>query len=112
MVQPIVFISHFTVKAGQLVRLKRLAREVASRLEAEKPQTLLYLGLLDDAGKHMTFVHVFADAHAMDRHFEGAEERSASALQLMDPTGWEIYGQPSNAALGSIREAAASAGVQ
>ena len=111
MAEPIVFISHFTVKAGKLEPLKRLARDVASRLEAEKPETLVYLEFLDDEGTGMTFIHVFADAQAMDAHFEGAEERSKAAFELMDPRGWEIYGKPSEVALGAIREAAASAGV-
>ena len=111
MAQPIVFISHFTVKAGKLDRLKQLARDVAERLEAEKPQTALFLEYLTDQGTRMTFVHVFADAEAMDRHVEGAEERSKAAFEFMDPAGWEIYGQPSNAVLDSIRRAATSAGV-
>lgn len=109
--QPIIFISHFAVKAGALDRLKHLGRDVAGRLEADKPQTLLYLEYLNDEGTRMTFVHVFADAHAMDLHFEGAQERSMAAFELMDPAGWEIYGEPSVAALSAIRQAATSAGV-
>lgn len=109
--QPIVFVSHFTVKPGKLDELRRLARDVAERIEADKPETALYLAYLDDKDMHITFVHLFADAEAMDRHFEGAEERSGVAAELMDPAGWEIYGMPSDAALGSVREAARSAGV-
>jgi hypothetical protein len=111
MAEPIVFVSHFAVKAAKLEGLKRLARDTALRLEAEKPETLLYLEYLDDDGTSMTFVHLFADARAMDRHFEGASERSSAALEFMDPSGWEIYGMPSEAALSAIRVAARSAGV-
>jgi quinol monooxygenase YgiN len=108
---PIVFISHFTVKAGKIETLKLLARDVALRLEAEKPQTLVFLHYLDDKGTQVTFVHVFADAEAMDVHFRGAQERSRVAFEFVDPKGWEIYGQPSDAALGTMRKAATSAGV-
>ena len=108
---PIVFISHFTVKAGKLETLKLLAHDVAIRLEAEKPQTLAFLHYLDDKGTQVTFVHVFADAEAMDVHFRGAQERSRAAFEFVDPKGWEIYGLPSDAALGTMRKAATSAGV-
>ena len=112
MALPVVFISHFTVKAGKLDALKQLAREVAARLEVEKPQTSVYLEYLDETSTRMTFVHLFANSQAMDRHFEGAQERSNAAYDFMDPAGWEIYGEPSDAALGMIRQAATSAGVR
>ena len=108
---PIVFISHFTIKAGKLDNLQLLAQEVAARLDAEKPQTLVYLDYLNDHGTQATFVHVFADPDAMDLHIEGADERSRLALEFMDPDGWEIYGQASDAALALVRGMAASAQV-
>ncbi len=111
MAHPIIFISHFTIKPGKLADLKLLAREVATRLEAEKPRTLVFLHYLDDDGTQATFVHMFADPEAMDLHFGGAQERSRVASEFMDPNGWEIYGRPSAAALGTMRQAATSAGV-
>ena len=111
MSHPIVFISHFTIKAGKLDSLKLLAQEIATRLDAEKPQTLVYLDYLNDDGTLATFVHVFPDPQAMDLHFEGADERSRAAFEYMDPSGWEVYGQPSDAAIGAMREMATSAGV-
>lgn len=111
MAHPIVFISHFTIKPGKLDALKLFAREVAIRLEAEKPQTLIFLDYLDQKGTHATFVHMFADPEAMDLHFGGAQERSQSAFEFMNPNGWEIYGKPSEAVLAAMRQAATSAGV-
>ena len=111
MAHPIVFISHFTIKPGKLADLKLLAQEVATRLEAEKPRTLVFLHYLDDDGTQVTFVHMFADPEAMDLHFGGAQERSRVASEFMDPNGWEIYGRPSDAAIGTMRQAATSAGV-
>ena len=111
MAHPIIFISHFTIKPGKLADLKVLAREVATRLEAEKPRTLVFLHYLDDDGTQATFVHMFADLEAMDLHLGGAHERSRVASEFMDPKGWEIYGQPSDAALGTMRQAATAAGV-
>jgi hypothetical protein len=48
----------------------------------------------------------------MDLHIEGAGERARAAYELIEPMGWEIYGQPSSAALGAMRAAAATAGVR
>jgi len=105
---PIVFISHFTISAGKLDRLKLLAHEVSAQLEAEKPQTLTFLIYLDDNGSQATFVHLFANPAAMDLHFRGAEERSRAASELMDPIAWEIYGRPSEAAVAAMRRTATS----
>jgi len=107
---PIVFISHFTISAGKLDRLKLLAHEVSAQLEAEKPQTLTFLIYLDDNGSQATFVHLFANPAAMDLHFRGADKRSRTASEFLDPVGWEIFGQPSDAALAEMRKTATSAG--
>lgn len=111
MAGPIVFISHFAVKEGKLDALRQLTQEATQRLEAAKPRTLAFGGYLAEDGAQMSFVHVFADASSMDEHFEGAEERSSVAYELLDPKGWEIYGEPSQSALQAMRQAASSAGV-
>jgi len=111
MTESIVFVNHFRVKEGKLDGLKRLSQEVLGRLEAEKPRTTAQLAYLNGSGTEMSFVHVFADATAMDLHFQGAEERSGAAYEFMDPAGWEIYGRPSDATLEMMRQAATSANV-
>jgi len=111
MLDPIIFVSHFTIRSGKLGQLKQLANEVTRRLELDKPRTVLYLIYFDRDGTQASFLHLFADPEAMDLHFDGAQERSREALEFMDPNGWEIYGQPSDAALEAIRQAATSAGV-
>jgi quinol monooxygenase YgiN len=83
MSEPIVFISHFRIRAGKLDPFERVARDVTQRLEAEKPRTLLFAAYRDEGGTRATFVHVFADADSMDRHFEGAEERSRAAYEFL-----------------------------
>jgi quinol monooxygenase YgiN len=111
MSEPIVFISHFRVKDGNLDAIGDLARDVTDRLRVEKPQTLLYLSFVDEAGATISFLHAFADAESLDLHNEGADQRSRAAFELVEPTGWEIYGRPSNAALDVFRRAAERAGV-
>ena len=111
MSEPIAFISHFRVREGAAEPLRRLSAQIVAELEAQKPQTLVFLSYLDDERGQVSFVHVFGDAEAMNRHLEGADERSASAYELIEPLGWEIYGRPSDSALNSMRAAAQSTGV-
>jgi hypothetical protein len=111
MTGPIVFISHFIVREGRADDYRRLQAEIAAELSATKPLTLAFLTYLDDAGSRMTAIHVFADAAAMAAHFDGADERSRRAAEVLEPAGWEIYGHPSADAVDMIRAAATSAGV-
>jgi hypothetical protein len=112
MSEPIVFISHFRVRAGKSDGLRRIVEDVTRSLETEKPRTLVYLSYIDAEGANVTFVHAFADAESLDLHFEGAEERSKAAYEFLEPDGWEIYGTPSDAALGMMRRAAEASGVK
>ena len=107
---PIVFISHFHVKEGQLDALRALTSEVVAALDRDRPRTLAYLAYFDTDATGLTIVHVFGDQEAMDLHFEGANERSRAAYQYMEPRGWEIYGSPSDTALETMRAASASTG--
>jgi hypothetical protein len=111
MSDPIVFVSHFRVKEGKLDGLTQLSKPAAARLEAEKPDTLVFLSYLAADGTTASFVHAFADADSMDRHFEGADTRSRAAYEFMVPVGWELYGAPTEPAVDTLRRAATSAGV-
>lgn len=111
MSEPVVFISHFGIKEGTLEDLRRLSEEVIESLRQDKPRTVLFLAYLDDEGTQVSFLHAFPDAESMDLHFEGADERAEAAYRYLEPRGWEIYGRPSEAALESMRQASAGAGV-
>jgi quinol monooxygenase YgiN len=109
--EPIAFISHFLVKQGKRDDVKQLFQDVAKRLEADKPRTLVFLAYLNDIGTQVSFLHVFVDAEAMDIHFEGSDERARAAYEYVAPAGWEFYGRPSQQAMETMRQAATSAGV-
>ena len=110
MSDPVAFISRFRIKAGQRRAYQALATDITPQLQTEKPQTLVFLSYLGDDDL-LTIIHVFADPGSMDRHIEGSDERSAQAMPLLVPLGWEIYGAVSDAALGTLKQAAAGAGV-
>jgi quinol monooxygenase YgiN len=111
MTEPIVFISHFRVKEGKLDGFRRAFQDMTARLQADMPRTLLYVTYADENGMQATIVHVFADADAMDSHFQGSEERSRVAYQFIEPSGWEIYGPAGASAIEMMRGEAAASGV-
>jgi quinol monooxygenase YgiN len=111
MSEPVVFISHLRIKEGAAAGYTQLQREVTPQLEAEKPGTLVFLIYNDQAETRMTAIHVFADAQAMDAHFEGSEDRARRAFEFVEPDGWEIYGPASAAALEQMQRLADGAGV-
>ena len=110
MSEPIVFISHFRIKEGRFDALKQRALDTADGLQLEKPRTILFLSYVDEDRSTISFLHAFADADAMDVHFEGAADRSKAALEFIEPVGWEFYGSPSAVALETMRQAATAAG--
>lgn len=110
MPEPVVFVSHFRIKDGQLDAVRQMTSGATSGLEAEKPRTVLFLSYLDADGATISFLHAFADAEAMDLHVVGSDERSRAAYEYMQPLGWEVYGSPSPAALEALTRAADSVG--
>ena len=66
---------------------------------------------LSEESTPIAFLRLFADAHSLAAHFEGARERARAAFELIEPQGWDIYGSSSSWALESLRKAAAAAGV-
>lgn len=108
---PVAFISHFRIKEGKLRAAREAFTAVATELEASRPRTAAYIAFVDEAGERLSIVHVFPDAEALDLHAAGAGERSKAAFELFEPAGWEIYGEPSAAALKTIEEMAVEWGV-
>ena len=105
---PIVFISRNRVKEGRLEEWRAALTAGAAALRAEKPLTAAFLPYVADNGRDQTIVHVFADSEAFDRHLEGVEERSRGTYELIDPVAFEVYGRPSDEAMGIFRAAAAA----
>jgi len=100
---PIVFISHNTVKDGKLEGFRNAFGQVAQVLDAEKPGTVVYLAFAADDGSEVSVVHVFPDADAMGRHLQGVQQRTGTAVEFIQTTGYEIYGSPSEPVLEAMR---------
>ena len=106
MSEPIVFISTHRIKEGKLDEFKELSRKMTPLIEEGKPNTVFFQSYLNDEGTELTVVHVFPGADAMDLHFEGADERSGSAYEFIQPERFEIYGPASDQVLATMRRQA------
>jgi quinol monooxygenase YgiN len=84
MSEPVAFISRFRIKAGQRPAYEALAADATPRLQAEKPQTLVFLSYVGDE-ELLTIIHVFADAESMDRHFEASERAALRRCRCSSP---------------------------
>lgn len=96
---PIVFISHLKVKEGKLEDFTRFAETVAEKIKAEKPGTVAFLQYHNAVKSELSFVHVFPDAEAVDRHIEGVVERSKAASKFIELIRRELNGMPNAEAL-------------
>ena len=101
--RPIVFISHQRVKPGRFAEFAALFAEGSKVIQADKPGTLVFLGFTDAARGETRIVHVFPDAEAMDRHMQGADERSARAYEFLEPMEIDVYGAPSAGVVSEIQ---------
>ena len=93
MPEPIVFISRHRIAEGRADEFGRAYAAAVDLIRATKPGTTLFAAYVDATGTEVRVVHVFADADAMARHFEGSAERSRSAAGLITPVCFEIYGR-------------------
>ena len=107
---PIVFVSHLRVREGRLGAMRAMTSRVVEQIRADKPLTAAFLAYLSEDESMLTIVHVFADADAMDRHIEGANDRAQAAYELLEQVAWEIYGEPSEQAIATMRAGAAATG--
>jgi len=108
MSEPIVFITHHRIKAGKLEALRRFNQEGFQLIQEQKPATLVLLAYAGADGSEVSFVHIFPDAEAMDLHFQGVDERTKKAYELIQPMSMEIYGSPNEGVLESMKQIAES----
>jgi len=109
MTDPIVFISRNRIRKGMLDSFAQHYRESVPRTEAGKPGTLVQVAYVNEDATQVDIVRVFPSAEAMDRHLQGADDRSKAAYQFIEPTSIEIYGTPGDFSMEMMRKVAGSA---
>lgn len=107
MAEPIVFISHFRIVDGKRMQVESMLAGAADLIGSTKPRTALFAAYVDESGTQARIVHAFPDAAAMASHFEGSDERAQSISELLQVTGFEVYGRAPDAAIAQLARDAA-----
>jgi hypothetical protein len=108
MTGPLVFISRNRVKEGMLDPFRDHYLQSVPLTRASKPETLVQLAYTSEGAAEITIVRLFPDAEALDLQLQGADQRSKAAYQFIEPTGVEIFGEPSEFALQMMKKVAGS----
>jgi hypothetical protein len=103
MSQPLVYVDRSDVREGALEQLKDAVGALADFVERNEPQLMSYSAYFSEDWRQMTVVHVHADSASLDYHLEVAAPRFATFADLLTLSSINIYGEPSEKALGQLR---------
>ena len=104
MSQPLVYVDCSEVREGALEQLKDAIRALADFIEENEPRLLSYIVYFSEDGRQMTVMHVHADSASLDYHMDVAGPRFVRFAELLTLSSIHIYGEPSDKALGQLRD--------
>ena len=102
--QPLVYVDTSEVREGALGQLREAIGALAGFVEENEPQLISYSVYFSEDGRRMTVVHVHADSASLDHHMKVAGPRFAAFADLVRLSSIHIYGEPSEKALGQLRD--------
>ena len=103
---PLVYVDTSDVREGALEALKGAIEELVEFIDANEPQLIAYNVYLSDDGAEMTVVHVHADSASLEYHLDVGGPAFRKLADLITLSSIRIYGEPSERALGQLREKA------
>ena len=104
MSQPLVYVDTSEVRPGKLVQLKVAIKELVKFVEENEPGLVSYSVYFAESGNRMSVVHVHADPASLDYHLDVAGPLFQKFSDLVALSSIHIYGEPSDTALGQLRE--------
>jgi hypothetical protein len=104
MSQPLVYIDCSEVREGALEQLRDAIGGLADFIEENEPQLISYTAYFSEDARQMTVVHVHPDAASLDYHMDMAGPRFGAFADLLTLLSIHIYGEPSDKALGQLRD--------
>ena len=104
MAQPLVYVDCSEVREGALEQLRDAIRGLADFIEENEPQLISYSAYFSEDGRQMTVVHVHPDSASLDYHMDVAGPRFGRFADLLTLSSIHIYGEPSDRALGRLRD--------
>ena len=99
----LLYVDGSEVRPGKLAQLKAAIRELADFVEENEPGLVSYSVYFDENESRMTVVHVHADPASLDHHLEVAGPLFARFADLVTLSSIDIYGEPSDTALGQLQ---------
>ena len=103
MASTVSWILRVNVKDGQVETFRALMEEMVESTKTE-PGTLIYEWFIDGAGRSVHIYERYADSAAVLAHGAVFGEKFAERFMAsMDPTGFDIYGEPSEGREGGVR---------
>ncbi len=104
MSQPLVYVDCSEVRDGALEQLKEAIRALADFIEENEPQLISYAAYFSEDGRQITVMHVHPDSASLDYHMDVAGPRFGRFADLLTLSSIHIYGEPSDKALGQLRD--------
>jgi hypothetical protein len=106
MADPVVFVIRHSVKEGRFNDFNDHYQKSIPQAEKTKHGTIIQLAYINDEATMVDVIRVFPNAEALDLQLQGADERTKTTYQFIEPTSIEIYGTPNNYALEMMKKVA------
>jgi hypothetical protein len=106
MSEPIVFISRNRIKEGKADEFRMHYQQSIQPIFGGKPGTIAQLAYENEESAEVTIIRLFPSADALDQQIQGADERSKSTYEFIEPIGIEIFGAPNPATLEKMKKIA------
>lgn len=108
MTDPIVFIIRHRVKEGMFDAFKTHYQNSIPLTKMSKPSTMIQLAYIKDDLTEVDIIRIFRTAEALDCQLHGADQRTTTTYQFIEPTRIEIYGTPNRYTIEMIKKVAGS----
>ena len=107
---PFIFIATNRLKPGRLDEERARVPGLVEFIEANEPRLIAFNEYVSEAGDEVTVVQVHPDAESMEAHLEivGERARDAYALTLDATVRIQVFGQPTQAILDTLRQQASN----
>ena len=106
----IVYLDRSDIREGRLDDLKVGIRRVVRVIESIEPQLLAYGFHLDEEAALMTVVAIHPDSASLELHLEVGRAEFRSLADMITLREIEVYGAPSETAMGMLEEKATMLG--
>jgi hypothetical protein len=109
-VSPFIFIATNRLKPGRLDAERDRVPGLVEFVEAIEPRLIAFNEYVNEAGDEVTVVQVHPDAESMETHMQIVRDRAQEAYaQTLDATvRIQVFGEPTQAVLDTLREQAGS----